>query len=57
VERLPGLRGHAEWLVIATPRSTPHGLGGRGGIDRMNDMAIAAISTSPEHNVSVRRLV
>jgi len=37
--------------------ATPHGLGGHGGIDRMNDMAIEAISVSPELNVTVERLV
>jgi glycosyltransferase involved in cell wall biosynthesis len=37
--------------------ATPHGLGGRGGIDRMNDMAIEVISTSPELNVTAERLV
>ncbi len=37
--------------------ATPHGLGGRGGIDRMNDMVIDVISASPEMNVTVERLV
>jgi len=37
--------------------ATPNGEGGRGGIDRMNDMAIDAISASPELNVTVERLV
>jgi glycosyltransferase involved in cell wall biosynthesis len=37
--------------------ATPHGEGGRGGIDRMNDMAIDAIAASPELNVTVERLV
>jgi hypothetical protein len=37
--------------------ATPNGLGGRGGIDRMNDMLIEVMSTSPEMNVVVERLV
>src|SRR5271166_2758851 len=37
--------------------ATPHGLGGRGGIDRMNDMAIGVISASPELDVTAERLV
>jgi glycosyltransferase involved in cell wall biosynthesis len=37
--------------------ATPHGQGGRGGIDRMNDMAIDAIAASPGLNVTVDRLV
>jgi glycosyltransferase involved in cell wall biosynthesis len=37
--------------------ATPNGLGGRGGIDRMNDMLIDVISASPELNVMVERLV
>lgn len=37
--------------------ATPHGRGGRGGIDRINDMAIEAIEASPELNVTVERLV
>ena len=36
--------------------ATPNGLGGRGGIDRMNDMLIDVMSASPEMNV-VKRLV
>jgi glycosyltransferase involved in cell wall biosynthesis len=37
--------------------ATPNGMGGQGGIDRMNDMAIEAIAASPELNVTVDRLV
>jgi glycosyltransferase involved in cell wall biosynthesis len=37
--------------------ATPNGLGGRGGIDRMNDMLIDVISAAPELNVVVERLV
>jgi glycosyltransferase involved in cell wall biosynthesis len=37
--------------------ATPTGKGGRGGIDRMNDMAIEAIEARPDLNVSVERLV
>ena len=37
--------------------ATPNGLGGRGGIDRMNDMLIEVMSASPEMNVAVERLV
>jgi glycosyltransferase involved in cell wall biosynthesis len=37
--------------------ATPNGLGGRGGIDRMNDMLIDVMSAAPEMNVVVERLV
>ncbi len=37
--------------------ATPNGLGGRGGIDRMNDMLIDVMSASPGANVVVERLV
>ena len=37
--------------------ATPYGEGGRGGIDRLNDMIIDAISDAPEMNVTVKRLV
>lgn len=37
--------------------ATPNGLGGRGGIDRMNDMLIEVMSAAPEMNVVVERLV
>ncbi len=37
--------------------ATPNGLGGRGGIDRMNDMLIDVIAADPELNVVVERLV
>jgi hypothetical protein len=37
--------------------ATPNGLGGRGGIDRMNDMLIEVMSAAPELNVVVERLV
>lgn len=37
--------------------ATPTGEGGRGGIDRMNDMTIEAIEANPDFNVSVARLV
>ena len=37
--------------------ATPNGEGGRGGIDRMNDMTIAAIEAVPGLNASVGRLV
>jgi glycosyltransferase involved in cell wall biosynthesis len=37
--------------------ATPNGLGGQGGIDRMNDMLIEAISAHPELNITVERLV
>jgi glycosyltransferase involved in cell wall biosynthesis len=37
--------------------ATPNGLGGQGGIDRMNDMAIDAITAAPALNVTVERLV
>lgn len=37
--------------------ATPNGLGGRGGIDRMNDMLIDVMAASPEMNVVVERLV
>jgi hypothetical protein len=37
--------------------ATPYGRYGRGGIDRMNDMAIDAISASPELDVTATRLV
>jgi glycosyltransferase involved in cell wall biosynthesis len=37
--------------------ATPNGLGGRGGIDRMNDMLIDVMAASPDMNVVVERLV
>jgi glycosyltransferase involved in cell wall biosynthesis len=37
--------------------ATPNGLGGRGGIDRMNDMLIDVMAASPGANVVVERLV
>jgi glycosyltransferase involved in cell wall biosynthesis len=37
--------------------ATPNGLGGRGGIDRMNDMLIDVIEADPTLNVEVERLV
>lgn len=37
--------------------ATPNGLGGRGGIDRMNDMLIDVIAAEPDLNVVVERLV
>jgi glycosyltransferase involved in cell wall biosynthesis len=37
--------------------ATPLGLGGRGGIDRLNDSIIDAIEAAPELNVRVLRLV
>jgi glycosyltransferase involved in cell wall biosynthesis len=37
--------------------ATPNGLGGRGGIDRMNDMLIDVMAASPGTNVVVERLV
>jgi glycosyltransferase involved in cell wall biosynthesis len=37
--------------------ATPNGLGGQGGIDRMNDMLIDVISTRTDLNVTIERLV
>jgi glycosyltransferase involved in cell wall biosynthesis len=49
------MAGHQTPLRIFV--ATPNGLGGRGGIDRMNDMLIEVMSASPELNVVVERLV
>jgi glycosyltransferase involved in cell wall biosynthesis len=40
-------------VVVATPL----GLGGRGGIDRLNDALFRAVTEHPEHEVAVFRLV
>jgi glycosyltransferase involved in cell wall biosynthesis len=49
------MQGKQERLRVLI--ATPSGLGGRGGIDRMNDMVIDVIAASPQMNVTVDRLV
>jgi glycosyltransferase involved in cell wall biosynthesis len=53
--RSPGMPQTQKHLRVLI--ATPHGRDGRGGIDRMNDMTIAAISASPELDVTATRLV
>jgi glycosyltransferase involved in cell wall biosynthesis len=58
----PGIRAHSSAMPerhkhLRVLIATPYGRHGRGGIDRMNDMAIDAISASPELDVTATRLV